>query len=484
MPDIVMRNASGEDVIYNNVKAINVRTTTEGETATFSLGGSTFVNANWNQNDSTKDDYIENRPFYTDDDGTVHKLDSKYLPDDIKVEQVQSDWYQEDENAYDYIKNKPNIPSIKGLATETYVDEQIANNIKNNCHYEGIIGIDGNTVEEIFNNKKPENGYISGDTFVIKTTIIKDNKYSYTAYVYDNSEWKAMDGNYNAENVYFDEDIIITQNVGNITTTNGSGKIPSAGKNLKQVFESLWTKELDPIVTDPSVTINTNTSYYEIGLDVTPSYSVSFNPGSYTYGPETGIEATSWSIVFGSETKNVTSGNFNEITVTEGNCCEIKAKATYNENINAIPLTNLGNERENLRIESGNTKEVSKNLIVGYRPNFYGFKYENEEIDIGNLKSDNIRQLTNQEQNINTFIEELTPEKYWMQFFYAVPEGRKILSKVINTSNNSPFTINTATINIIHNEENDITSNYTIFYIQNDTPCSPSLLKLTWKNNS
>lgn len=38
----------------------------------------------------------------------------------------QADWNQTDNAAADYIKNKPTIPSIEGLATTTYVDEQIA----------------------------------------------------------------------------------------------------------------------------------------------------------------------------------------------------------------------------------------------------------------------------------------------------------------------------------------------------------------------
>lgn len=35
----------------------------------------------WNQNDPSADDYIKNRPFYTDDTKKVIKLDKKYLPD-------------------------------------------------------------------------------------------------------------------------------------------------------------------------------------------------------------------------------------------------------------------------------------------------------------------------------------------------------------------------------------------------------------------
>lgn len=43
------------------------------------------VQSNWNQNDSTKPEYINNRTHWVDDDGTVHKLDQKFLdlPDNV-----------------------------------------------------------------------------------------------------------------------------------------------------------------------------------------------------------------------------------------------------------------------------------------------------------------------------------------------------------------------------------------------------------------
>jgi hypothetical protein len=61
---------------------------------------------------------------------------------------------------------------------------------------------------------------VSGDIVIIKDPIA-ENKWQYTAYVFDNDLWHAMDGNYNAENVYFDEDLITTTAIGNITLVNG-----------------------------------------------------------------------------------------------------------------------------------------------------------------------------------------------------------------------------------------------------------------------
>lgn len=41
--------------------------------------------SDWNQNDPTSKDYIKNRTHWVDDDGTVHKLDEKFLPDSSAV---------------------------------------------------------------------------------------------------------------------------------------------------------------------------------------------------------------------------------------------------------------------------------------------------------------------------------------------------------------------------------------------------------------
>lgn len=43
----------------------------------------------------------------------------------------------------------------------------------------------------------------TGDIAICKR-LISGEKFEYTAYVYSGSAWAAMDGNYNAENVYFD----------------------------------------------------------------------------------------------------------------------------------------------------------------------------------------------------------------------------------------------------------------------------------------
>lgn len=57
--------------------------------------------ADWNQADNTKEDFIKNKPT---------------IPD----AQIQSDWNQEDTSKADYIKNKPSIPSDTLIVEGTF----------------------------------------------------------------------------------------------------------------------------------------------------------------------------------------------------------------------------------------------------------------------------------------------------------------------------------------------------------------------------
>ena len=216
-----------------------------------------------------------------------------------------------------------------------------------------------------------------GDTAIVKTAIYTDtedesnNKYSYTGYVYDGSAWTAMDGNYNADNVYFSDDMMVTKEIGYITLSNGQGTIPSKGKNLSEVFEAMFVKEQNPTTTKPSISLTFSQSgSYEVGTVVSPSYSATFNAGSYTYGPDTGVTVTSWEISdTAGHTATTASGSFDDVTVTDSNSYAIIAKANYTEG--AIPLTNKGNEYVEGKIVAGSASKASS-PITGYRSFFYG----------------------------------------------------------------------------------------------------------------
>ena len=216
-----------------------------------------------------------------------------------------------------------------------------------------------------------------GDTAIVKTAIYTDaeneanNKYSYTGYVYNGTAWTAMDGNYNADNVYFSDDMLVTKEIGYITLNNGQGTIPSKGKNLSEVFEAMFVKEQNPTTTQPSVNLTfSEAKAYEVGTVVHPTYSATFNAGSYTYGPATGVTVTSWEISdTAGNTASTASGSFNDVTVADNTNYKITAKA--NHTAGAIPLTNKKNEYAAGKIAAGNKTKVS-GAITGYRSFFYG----------------------------------------------------------------------------------------------------------------
>ena len=219
----------------------------------------------------------------------------------------------------------------------------------------------------------------SGDIAIIKR-VIASEKYEYTAYVYNGTVWCAMDGNYNAENVYFDKDLVTTSAIGNITLTNGQATIATAGKNLKQVFDTIFVKEKNPSVTQPSVGVTlAGAGAKEVGTKVTPSYTATFNAGKYEFGPATGCSITSWSVTDtnNAEPLNTATGSFAEITVADDTNYKVTATGNFSEG--AIPVTNVGNNYPAGKIVAGSKSETSS-AITGYRNSFYGTLTEKGEI--------------------------------------------------------------------------------------------------------
>ena len=227
----------------------------------------------------------------------------------------------------------------------------------------------------------------SGDIAIIKR-VIASEKYEYTAYVYNGTSWCAMDGNYNAENVYFDKDLVTTSAIGNITLTNGQATIAATGKNLKQVFDTIFVKEKNPSVTQPSVGVSlAGAGAKEVGTKIIPSYTTSFNGGKYEFGPATGCNPISWSVTDsdGSSPLTTATGKFAEITVADDTNYKVNATVNYSEG--AIPVTNVGNEYAAGKIAAG-SKSATSSAITGYRNSFYGTLTEK-----GELTSDIIRSL-------------------------------------------------------------------------------------------
>lgn len=228
----------------------------------------------------------------------------------------------------------------------------------------------------------------SGDIGIVKV-LIAGEKYEYTAYVYDGENWKAMDGNYSADNVYFNNDFIFTEKVGTVQSlTNGSATVKAAGKSVKEFLAGLFAAPKNPSVTKPSVSIVLSGSgAKEVGSIVTPKYSATFNKGNYSYGPDTGVTATYEVSNSNDDTvKNTLSDSFDAITIGDDTSYSVTIKATYTDG--AAPKNNLGTEMPELAISAGSASATSSGKYTGYRASFYGTLNEKEnEIDSALIRS-------------------------------------------------------------------------------------------------
>lgn len=262
-----------------------------------------------------------------------------------------------------------------------------ANDAKTASHYEGEAAAEETDIE-VINRTLTDITPKSDDIFIVKRTI-SGTKISRTVYVYNGTSWIACVGNYDAENVYFDADLIATAPIGVVTIpASGSTTISAEGKNVKQVLSSILAQEKNPTATKPSATITlTNAKAYEVGTTLNPAYATKFNAGSYTYGPATGITASSYSVSDGTTTKDTANGSFDTLTVGDSTNYKLSLTIAYGKG--AIPKTNLGNDYAAAQIEAGNATATS-GAITGYRSFFYGVDDTDTAID-----SALIRGLTN-----------------------------------------------------------------------------------------
>ena len=239
------------------------------------------------------------------------------------------------------------------------------------------------------------------------------------------------------DDVYFKEDVEAAgeyTQIGNFTKGEKEVKtISTKGKTLADFIKLIFNKEIQPNKIEPSVDIIFNAAgSYEVGTDVSPTYISNFNPGSYTYGPATGVTVESWSIVDSlGEQSSVQRGSFNNFIVTDKTDYTIKASAKHTEG--TIALTNLGNE-SGVKIEAG-TKSRTSAAVTGYRAFFYGVL---DESDGTILTSDIIRSLTNggNYDSERTFMIKANVVEKPKRFIIAIPNSsmRKGVDKVLLTS--------------------------------------------------
>ena len=314
-------------------------------------------------------------------------------------------------------------------------------------------GKDGNTADyeqresQIFQvssfGSLPTTDVYIGDFGIVKTQIA-NAKNSHTAFIYTENGWAALDGNYDANNVYFDEDLLVTTKIGTIQTlTNGQAILPAKGKTLKQVFSSLIAEKKNPTATLPYGTVELtnfeNGNYIvEVGEVITPTWKTTFNSGSYSYGPATGVTPTQAKVYLSSDPSVSYTINAGEMNNKTGSLSAIRMEDTSTKHYAKVdygwtqgttnPVNNFGeiytNVSNNLPIQAASGKtDTSTYYIQGYRKAFYGSRISPIE-----LNSHNIRSLADNSNSSNTSFT-MSIDQGATQVVIAVPSGR-IVKKV------------------------------------------------------
>ena len=274
-----------------------------------------------------------------------------------------------------------------------------------------------------------------GDVGIVEQTKNGIGEF-YTAYIHDGTAFRAMDGNYSAENVYFDKDLKLTEAFGRYEPdASGSVKVPSTGKSVYSLIEDAFSQSKNPTITQPSasVSITANSGTFEIGTKKNLTYSASLNTGAYSYGPTpTGVSATTYTATCDGKTLTGATGTFDNI-VADGTK-KISISIAYSAG--SIPKTNKGADYAEGQIKAGTKTATSSQALIGVRYMFWGPMTDAS----AELNSANIRALAHKEEAKAKTLNEFGPGDNAVKVVVAVPAGRKITKVLLTSSMNADIT--------------------------------------------
>ena len=328
-----------------------------------------------------------------------------------------------------------------------------------------------------------------GDIAIVKAGIAGDKK-SYTSYVYDGENWTATDGNYSAANVYTNAKITLAGDYGQDSqkdkiTSIGNLRIGDeieAGTSMQDVLKKILTQTLQPSVSNPAATIKlyngsatTEAGAVEVGTVFTPRYAASLSAGSYTYGPATGVTASTYAVsssgrgtVYGATTETkedsatTATGTFDSFTVDEDT--NYKVKVTITHGAGAVARDNLGGtSNPEKKVEAG-SKTDDSTAVTGYRAMFYGY-YSEKKLDPTALTSAQIRAL-GVRTSLPTGTKAITTNKM-QQMFFAAPKGKYNTIAVANSTNGAPQTVTKITDVMVEGANGYTAAAYDVWYVDN-----------------
>jgi hypothetical protein len=332
-----------------------------------------------------------------------------------------------------------------------------------------------------------------GDVAIVKA-LIADGKYSYTSYVYEaaldvegnaSCGWSAMDGNYSAANVFLKDAITLAGNYTSIGNYS-KGKQIAAGTSLQSMLMDMLSQRLQPgNPTNPAASITlymdgatkaTKAGAVEVGTTVTPSYTASLSAGSYTYGPATGVVASSYSVTStgrktvdgatadtAEDSATTATGAFASFVVDDDTNYKLSVSIPHNAGV--VAHDNLGSESNPVKQIAEGTKTKSSDAITGFRSIFYGYKAGGATLDVANLTSAQIRALGN--SATTTKPTSMSTNKM-QQIFFAFPASMNVGKPVVkDATNGAPQTVSDKVTVQVEGKDGFTAVDYDVYYVNN-----------------
>jgi hypothetical protein len=350
-----------------------------------------------------------------------------------------------------------------------------------------------------------------GDVAIVKA-MIAEGKYSYTSYVYDSTldvesedtthGWSAMDGNYSASNVFLKDKIVLAGDYGldsrkDKITSIGNLRIGdeiAAGTSLQSLLMDMLSQRLQPSAT-PTAPAASLTLYMdgstkksaaaavEVGTTVNPYYVASLSAGSYTYGPATGITASSYSVkstgrktVDGAtettveDSATTASGSFDSFVVDDDT--NYSLSVTIAHGAGAAAVDNLGSPANpEVKIPAG-SKSKTSGAVTGYRAWFCGYKNgTNALADPTAITSAQVRALGTSQNGSWSSSMNVSQMK---QMFFAAPKGKGYKPVIKDASTTAPQTVQGPITVSVEGKDGFDAIEYNVWYVANASAASGS----------
>ncbi len=354
-----------------------------------------------------------------------------------------------------------------------------------------------------------------GDIIVVKD-LIDGEHYQFTSYAYNGTTWVAMDGNYSADKIYFDNDLILTYAFGRYAP-DASGKVvvPAKGINLQALLEDAYSQEIKTglATANPTASVNGSIKYYEIGSTGTQDITVSlYSDGEYKYGfsadPVDGTDGEAATTITNDKTTGVVvdtsvdapysltfdgvalspkaeKGNvFTLAPVAQTDKASMSIVGTVQHTAGKNPVSNLGKMYPSQKIAAGSVSTSATERARWYVPMYHGFKYSDSVIaDPANIAASEVKALSvskDKDAYDKTKITTETASKAWRQYFLAVPASYDWEMSNAKDGNNIDCTVRQSADVTLSFGSGDTAVDvvYNVYYINN--AADYGTLKISW----